>query len=392
MYEEFFNFTRKPFELVPDPDFIFLSRSHKKAVTYLDYGIRERAGFLLLTGDVGSGKTTLIRDLIGKKYERVVLAKVFNTRVSVEQLLAMINDDFGLDVSGKDKVALIRDLNDFLLEQYAKGNAPILVIDEAQNLDAELLEEVRLLSNLESSHNKLLQIVLVGQPELRDTMAGPELMQLRQRISVSCHLTALAREETIAYILHRMEVAGNREAVVFTEEALDLIYRFSRGIPRLVNIICDFLLLAAYADEAHTVTDAMTREVADDLDFERTYWGVERAALVAAAGNGRAETGGEGADREALGRIERRLEQIEVDLASRLPEALRSVEETMQRMQGEFAQRIEGSEKKVAGLGEQVETISYAIESLVLSSAGRPAAASFARRLMDGVSNMGAKK
>lgn len=389
MYEEFFSFTRKPFELVPDPDFIFLSRSHKKAVTYLDYGIRERAGFLLLTGDVGSGKTTLIRDLIGKKYDRVVLAKVFNTRVSIEQLLAMINDDFGLDVSGKDKVALIRDLNDFLLEQYAKGNAPILIIDEAQNLDAELLEEVRMLSNLESSHNKLLQIILVGQPELRDTMAGPGLMQLRQRISVSCHLTALAPEETAAYIMHRMEVAGNREAVLFTEEALDLIYRFSRGIPRLVNIICDFLLLAAFADETRTVTAAMTHEVAEDLDFERTYWGIERAVRDAAAATEPA-AGGDGG--ETLGRIERRLEQIEEDLASRLPKALRSVEETMQQMQVEFARRIEGDEKKVAGLSEQVETLSYAIESLVLTSAGRPAAASFARRLMDGVSNMGVKK
>lgn len=389
MYEAFFNFTRKPFELVPDPDFIFLSRSHRKAITYLDYGIRERAGFLLLTGDVGSGKTTLIRDLIGKKYERVVLAKVFNTRVSIEQLLAMINDDFGLDPSGKDKVALIRDLNDFLLEQYAKGNAPILIVDEAQNLDAELLEEVRMLSNLESSHNKLLQIILVGQPELRDTMAGPGLMQLRQRISVSCHLTALAREETAAYIMHRMEVAGNREAVLFTDEALDLVYRFSRGIPRLVNIICDFLLLAAYADETRTVTAAMTREVTDDLDFERTYWGGEPDTGARAPEPG-VPARGDGED--ALGRIERRLEQIEGDLASRLPEALKSVEETMQLMRGEFSRRMEGDEKKVDALSEQVETISYAIESLVLSSAGRPAAASFARRLMDGVSNMGVKK
>jgi len=173
MYTSFFNLHKKPFELVPDPEFIYLSRSHRKAITYLDYGIRERAGFILLTGDVGSGKTTLIRDLLSKKYEQVVLAKIFNTRVSSEQMLAMINEDFGLSVTSKDKISLLRDLNDFLLEQYAAGNHPILIIDEAQNLSADLLEEVRMLSNLESASRKLLQIVLVGQPELRETLALP---------------------------------------------------------------------------------------------------------------------------------------------------------------------------------------------------------------------------
>lgn len=387
MYEEFFSFTRKPFELVPDPDFIYLSRSHKKAVTYLDYGIRERAGFLLLTGDVGSGKTTLVRDLIGKKYERVVLAKVFNTRVSVEQLLAMINDDFGLEVLGKDKVALIRDLNDYLLEQYAAGNHPILIIDEAQNLEADLLEEVRLLSNLESSHNKLLQIILVGQPELRETMASPGLMQLRQRISVSCHLHALSRDETLAYILHRMKVAGNPEAVLFTDDAIDLIYQFSRGIPRLVNIICDFLMLAAFADETRTITAEMTQEVAHDLDFERTYWGPPPGSTRA----GGVLEAAEGKGGEVLGRIEQRLDEIEGELGVRLPQALKSVEETMQQMQGEFAARIDRNDQQVAELGDKVETVSYAIESLVISSATRPAAASFAQRLMNGV-GMGGKK
>ncbi|MBU5613486.1 XrtA/PEP-CTERM system-associated ATPase [Geomonas azotofigens] len=376
MYEAFFSFKKKPFELVPDPDFIYLSRSHKKAVTYLDYGIRERAGFLLLTGDVGSGKTTLIRDLIGKKYERAVLAKVFNTRVSVEQLLSMINDDFGLEVDGKDKVALLRDLNDFLLEQYAAGNHPILIIDEAQNLEAGLLEEVRLLSNLESSHNKLLQIILVGQPELRETMASPGLMQLRQRISVSCHLHALGREETEAYIRHRLEVAGNREAVSFAQEALDQIYHFSRGIPRLVNIICDFLMLAAFADETRAISEEMTREVAQDLDFERTYWGVAPAPPREADATRSVERGG------ALERIERRLDAIDGELGARLQGALSGVEQGMQLMQAEFSGRIGKQDRQVAELGEKVETVSCAIESLVLSSPARPAAVSFARRLM----------
>ena len=273
MYEAFFNLRKKPFELVPDPEFMFLSRSHKKALTYLDYGIRERAGFILLTGDVGSGQTTLIRNLLSKRYERVTLAKVFNTRVTSEQLLSMINDDFGLAVAGKDKISLIRDLNDFLLEQYAAGNHPILIIDEAQNLAADLLEEIRMLSNLESAHSKLLQIVLVGQPELRETLAAPGLLQLRQRISINCHLKALSRQEMAEYIVHRMRVAGNEQALEFPSGTLDLVYQYSRGIPRLVNIICDFLMLSAFAEEVTTVSLDMARDVVGDLDFENHFWG-----------------------------------------------------------------------------------------------------------------------
>lgn len=273
MYEAFFKLRKKPFELVPDPEFIYLSRAHKKALTYLDYGIRERAGFILLTGDVGSGKTTLIRNLLGKRYERVTLSKIFNTRVTSEQLLAMINDDFGLETLGKDKITLIRELNDFLLEQHAQGNHPILIIDEAQNLAADLLEEIRMLSNLESSNAKLLQIVLVGQPELRETLALPKLLQLRQRISINCHLKALSRQEMGEYIVHRLAVAGNAEALGFPEGTLDLVYQYSRGIPRLVNIICDFLMLSAFAEEVTTVSLEMAHEVVGDLDFDNHFWG-----------------------------------------------------------------------------------------------------------------------
>ncbi|OGP22182.1 MAG: ATPase [Deltaproteobacteria bacterium GWA2_55_10] len=271
-YEKFFNLKAKPFELVPNPEFLYLSKTHRKAMTYLEYGITERAGFILLTGEVGSGKTTLIRDLIRKLDSTVVLSKVFNTRVNSDQLIAMINDDFGLPVAGKDKTALIKDLYDFLIEMYAKGRHPVLVIDEAQNLDRELLEEVRMLSNLETDSSKLLQIILVGQPELKRMLAQPELRQFRQRINISCHLYNLMKEEVEGYIRHRLEIAGNRDAVKFESGAIDIIHRHSRGVPRLINIICDFILLTAFFEKTRTITGDAASEVIGELDFENRYW------------------------------------------------------------------------------------------------------------------------
>jgi putative secretion ATPase (PEP-CTERM system associated) len=272
MYESFFNLKSKPFDLLPNPEFLFLSKSHKRALTYLDYGIRERTGFILLTGEIGSGKTTIIRDLIKKRHDRVVLSKVFNTLVDFDHLIAMVNDDFGLPVQGKDKIALLRDLNDFLIDQYARGNRPTLIIDEAQNLTPELLEEIRMLSNLETDDAKLLQIIMVGQPELRRILAVPGLLQLRQRISINCHINPLSRPEVEAYILHRLHIAGNREAVTFSSEAVGIIFTYSRGIPRLINIICDFLMLSAFAEETTQIDEDMVRDIIGDLDFENQYW------------------------------------------------------------------------------------------------------------------------
>lgn len=278
-YKSFFGLSVKPFELVPNPAFLYMSRTHRKALSYLDYGIREGAGFVLLTGEVGCGKTTLVRNLMRQLDETIILSKVFNTKVSSEQLVSMINDDYGLDVKGKDKTALIKDLYDFLIEMLASGKRPVLIIDEAQNLAPELLEEVRMLSNLETDTSKLLQIVLVSQPELRAVLAAPELRQFRQRISVSAHIGNISRDETELYILHRLSVAGNREAVAFDEQALDLIYRYSRGTPRLVNIICDFVLLTAFADRTKTVSYAMVADIVRDLEVENRYWGLDAQDL-----------------------------------------------------------------------------------------------------------------
>jgi len=271
MYEKHFSFKYKPFELVPNPDFLFLSNTHKKAITYLDYGIKEKMGFILLTGEVGSGKTTIIRNLIKNLDDSIILSKINNTKVSSEQLISMINEDFGLDIEGKSKTRLLSELNEFLIEQYSKKLQPVLLIDEAQNLTPDLLEEIRLLSNLETDRAKLLQIILVGQPELKRTLGLPELRQLRQRININYHISPLTIEETAQYIKHRLTVAGNPEVIKFDGDMLEIIYQFSRGIPRLINILCDFALLTAYVDGHKEVNVETVREVAKDLE-SHGYW------------------------------------------------------------------------------------------------------------------------
>ncbi|MBI5742155.1 MAG: AAA family ATPase [Nitrospirae bacterium] len=286
MYEKHFNFKYKPFDLVPNPDFLFLSKTHHKAITYLNYGIKEKVGFILLTGEIGSGKTTIIRNLIKNLEGTIRLSKINNTKVSSEQLISMINEDFGLDVEGKNKTRLLSELNLFLVDQYSKKLQPVLLIDEAQNLSADLLEEIRLLSNLETDRAKLVQIILVGQPELKKTLMLPELLQLRQRISVSYHIAPLTIDETADYIRHRLAIAGNPEAIKFQDDMLNTIYRFSRGIPRLINILCDFTLLSAYVEGSAEVTAGTVGEVARDLE-SGDYWNESQVAAEPESGRTR---------------------------------------------------------------------------------------------------------
>ena len=267
MYTEFFGLNAKPFELLPNPKFLYLSKGHRKALSYLEYGVQEHAGFTLMTGEVGSGKTTLLRNIINKISGDVTLAMVFNTKVDGSQLLTMINEDFGLRVEGRSKVELLSDLNDFLLAECSEDRQPIIIIDEAQNLSEEALEEIRLLSNLEADSFKLVQIILVGQPELKQIIAQPSLRQLRQRISISCHLTPLNREETEEYIFHRLATVGNRDCVSFSAEGLDLIFAFSSGVPRLINVICDFLLLSAFVEETHEISNELIEDAIKELSF-----------------------------------------------------------------------------------------------------------------------------
>jgi len=392
MYESFFNLCIKPFDLLPDPRFIYLSRSHKKALTFLDYGIRERSGFILLTGEVGSGKTTLIRDMLDRHYDNIVLSKIFNTRVTSEQLLAMINDDFGLVVQGKDKVTLIRDLNVFLIDQYACGNQPILIIDEAQNLSPELLEEVRMLSNLEASNSKLLQIILVGQPELRTILAAPELRQLRQRISINCHLQALSRTEIEQYIARRLEVAGNSSAVHFSPESFDAIFRYSRGIPRLINIICDFLMLSAFAEATTSISIEMVHDVIGDLDFENYYWKAPSNAdtdgqgavpdCSLPSGENNPPTGPE--TQSMLADIAHRIESIEQNIAAPLQTALKDQNDRFVSFQATVTSQAAKTNTHILELSKKLDELRISVNSHEQAATHEVPKLGFVRRVFGG--------
>ena len=362
MYESYFNLKTKPFDLLPNPDFLFLSKTHKRALAYLDYGINEGLGFILLTGEVGSGKTTIIRDMVKKCNDRVVLAKVFITSVDSKQLLAMINEEFGLSSTGKEKVELLRELNDFLIGLYGSGKRAALIIDEAQNLSAGLLEEIRMLSNLETDSGKLLQIILVGQPELRDIIAAPEMLQLRQRVSINCHLHPLSRPETEEYILHRLEVAGGQEAVTFTTEAFDLIYTFSRGIPRLINIICDFLMLSAFAEGKKVLDETMIKDITGDLDFERQYWG-EKSVTGSKDVVQKTERGGQNMDAEfeklsfLLQEIHNRLEALEKKTVQPDKDDVSEIKDKVTSLENAFRFHVKKTDSSVSVLSNKLEKI-----------------------------------
>jgi general secretion pathway protein A len=246
MYETFFGFKEKPFNITPDPKYLYLSEQHEEAIAHLLYGIHERGGFVVITGEIGTGKTTLCRHLINQMDERTEGAIIFNPNLSEIELLKSINEDFGIASTGETKKELIDELNRFLLEERLRGKNMVLIIDEAQNLLPEVLEQVRMLSNLETEKEKLIQIVLIGQPQLRNLLARPELQQLDQRVTARYHLKQLSRKETFKYIQHRLAIASNGNNVRFERSAMRSIYKFSRGTPRLINVVCDRALLGAF--------------------------------------------------------------------------------------------------------------------------------------------------
>ena len=249
MYLEYYGLKEPPFSITPNPRFLYYSAKHREALNHLLYGIRERKGFVQLTGEVGAGKSTICRVLLEQLGKNFSTALILNPVLDAPGLVKNIAMEFGLAVQGLDALEIVAQINCFLLKEMEEGRDCVLIIDEAQNLSNELLEQVRLLSNLETDDRKLLQIVLLGQPELRDRLEAPALRQLRQRITVRYHLTPLRHAELGQYVHHRLTVSGGQGTPQFTGPALWRVYRYSRGIPRLVNAVCDKCLLAGFVQQ-----------------------------------------------------------------------------------------------------------------------------------------------
>jgi len=289
VYPRFFNLRESPFNLTPDPRFLFLSAQHEEALTHLLYGIYERKGFIEITGEVGTGKTVLCRALLERLDKTVSTALIFNSYLTKMELLQAITDDFGLQPRETTSKGYIDVLNEYLLNEFAAGHNAVVVIDEAQNLEPTVLEQLRMLSNLETERGKLLQIILVGQPELHAKLATLQMRQLEQRIAVRFHIHELTRPETEQYITHRMSVAGGAHAVLWSRRALRLIHHHTGGIPRRINLLCDRVLMTAFVRETHRVSAAIVRrsvqELASPWQSKRMCW-LRRVALGVGAGLG----------------------------------------------------------------------------------------------------------
>jgi general secretion pathway protein A len=276
VYRAFFGFKSDPFSLSPDPGFLYRSEQHEEALSNLIYGVQARKGFIVLTGEVGTGKTTMLeclRDYLAQ--QRVEFAFVFNSRITAAEFLEMVAWDFDLKCDRKSKPEILAALNDLLVGQVEKGSTSVLIVDEAHNLDWEVLEEIRLLGNLENRYGKMLQIILAGQPEFDRKLDAPNLRNLKQRIVLRYNLSPFNDEDTAKYIQSRFTTAGIPNQTIFTPELMSEIHRRSHGIPRLINAICDNLLLTAFADAAKVATVDMLDEVTNDMRLDWT----ERPAL-----------------------------------------------------------------------------------------------------------------
>jgi general secretion pathway protein A len=275
MYKKFYGLKERPFEITPDPRYLYLSESHREALAHLTYALNEQKGFTVITGEVGTGKTMLVQMLLSRLDNHTRTAHLFNPKLGTRDFFKYICQDFGLKTDGlSTKGEFLTLLHSFLMESYARRERVVLIIDEAHTLSPALLEEVRLITNLETPKAKLLQVILMGQQELDETLARTEFRQLKQRISLRFNLKPLNRQETAEYIVRRLKLAGARNNTLFDDDAIKEIYRHSKGIPRLINVICDNALMSGYVYEKHRIEKDIIREVTKDLDgpFKRNGW------------------------------------------------------------------------------------------------------------------------
>jgi general secretion pathway protein A len=266
VYLDYYGLSEPPFDITPNPRFLFYSAKHREAYNHLLYGIRERKGFVQLTGEVGAGKTTLCRAMLEQLDANYATALILNPVMSPQEMVKAIALEYGLPVNGLDRLEIISVINQFLLQQVEAGKETVLIIDEAQDLTDELLEQIRLLSNLETDNRKLLQIVLMGQPELRDRLNNPTLRQLRQRITVRYHLLPLSRHEVNQYVEHRLHLCGGNGIPSFTRPALWRVYHYTQGIPRLVNAVCDKALMAGFVQQRGSIDFRLINRAIRELE------------------------------------------------------------------------------------------------------------------------------
>lgn len=270
MYKSYFGLKANPFNPNPDPRFLFLTGATREALAALAYGIRNRKGFLLLTGEVGTGKTTLLNRLLEwLSEEKVATAFVFNSRLNEGEFFDFVLNDFGIACESRDKSQRLIRLNQWLLDRYRERQTAVLIIDEAQNLSNDVLEEIRLLTNMETTQEKLLQIVLSGQPELEDKLRDPSLRQLRQRITIRCSTAPLSREEMQSYVVERLRVAGANGVPIFSVEAIDSVYKHSQGIPRIANLLCEHSLINAFVDQVRPIPAHIVDDVSREFEFQK---------------------------------------------------------------------------------------------------------------------------
>lgn len=302
MYQRFFGLRESPFNVNPDPRYLFMTRQIQEALAGLTYGIQNRKGFILLTGEVGTGKTTLLNRLLGwLRGQRVATAYIFNSCLSVNDLFDLMIAEFEIPCDSREKSQVVLRLNQWLLERYRAGETAVLIVDEAQNLSPEVLEEIRLLTNLETSTEKLLQIVLTGQPELEEKLKAPQVRQLRQRITLRCRTAPLTLEETFGYIAERLRIAGANGEPIFSKEAIETVHTYSCGIPRVVNLLCEHSMINAYVDSLRPVPAHIVEEVAREFQLDEIA-PVAGAGLSAAAQTANTQALLENLD-ELLGRL-----------------------------------------------------------------------------------------